>query len=1185
MKIQLILILCLFYFIKLNNSQANIFDTYTWTGDVGNYSIVLTGTDFSTEDNFVNVNGIASICSRPTNVGTYQRLVCPPSTINSNVVEGGNLVVFMRTYIGGPNSNTQNWKLFKKITVTLIDIITAGGPVTLSGQFLNVDTPSLVRVKIQDVDCQVLSVTSTQIQFISPQKSSSGSYPFSLIVGGFEYTANINYVYGTAPIFDNKYSWRTVDGKSVLALSGKYFSRYSNNIINVNGNEYTASLSNVVFGSQASIYLLSDVPTNSIAVGASFQVSVKVGGQSSDIKSFNFFKPLVTKTTSLFDIGGVAVFEGTFGMGEVSSIRLLTIGSITPVIQTFNTTAIKFKYSNQNAGTYNMILNMGGCESITSITCSTTPAPIISKYTWQQSGNILNLYGQWFGYYVSNLVYINNGNANTIETATLSSGYDVISLSPSVLPSIGDSFTVKVTVNGRSTTSNLVYIQSVSMTTQPLIKTGGIATFTGSYTVSYTNIVSLKIDGNQCQLSAISPNSIKFKYPSKAIGQYSLLINIGGFEYTTTVQYIDTQTPTLSNTYRWSNTGELIFTGTGISYVNQNQLIINGVPYDATLAVNSQVPGFDDITFTSSSLPTTLLQEDQLFTVQVSTNGLVSNIVTFNFIKKIFMNVTDIYSASGFKGSSYTNFTGTFGTSNTSIISLTIDNVPCTIYSISPTSIAFSNIGNINLGNCILLLNIGGLVYSTSINVLMVPAPKLLTTYNWISNDYMAFYGSTFCYTAENIAKINGVEYGTSNAYSINGIDQIYFDVRLLISSLTIGQTFTVKVYSGMGYSNLVSFIYIKSISINTVDIYNIDGLGSLSTIFNGSYSTSDSTAVSLYIGEVECTINSISPTLIDFSHSSNFKIGSNDLHINIGGFEYTTTVYIMSAPTPILLNSYYWSEDDNLILKGSTFNYKSPNKVNINSVDFNSPPAFSNNSIDQIKFNDNSTTSSLTIGQSFTVYVNNGFENSNSITFIYLKSISINTQSLNNTGGDATFSGDFYVSDTSLASLLIDNVEVQVTHISPNNISFQYPAKSNGEYNLFINIGGFEYLTKVQYVTKPTPSPSQTSDSQTTGTQTTGTQTAGTQTTGTQTTTTQTTGTQTTDTQTTGTGTQTTGTQTTGTQTTGTQTTGTQTTGTQTSGKPDEPSDEEHLSVSFKLPISFILTQFSLFLLLLPLL
>ncbi|KAN0003835.1 hypothetical protein ACTFIZ_009994 [Dictyostelium cf. discoideum] len=1186
MKIQIILILCLFYFIKLNNSQANLFDTYTWTGDVGNYSIVLTGTDFSIEDNFVYVNGIASICSRPTNVDTYQRLVCPPLAINSLLAEGGNLAVYMKTAIGGPISNTQNWKLFKKITVTLKDINTSGGPVTLSGQFLNVDlSNTLVRVKIQGVECQVLSVTSSQIQFISPQKPSSGSYPFSLVVGGFEYTSNINYVYGSPPTFDNKYSWKTVNGKKLLALSGKYFSQDSNNIIIVNGLEYTASTADAAFGSQASIYLLSDVPTNSIAQGASFQVSVKVGGQTSDVKNFNFIKLLVTKTTSLIDIGGVAVFEGEFGNGDITLIKSLTIGLLTPNLQILNTTAIKFQYPKQNVGTYNMILNMGGCELITSITYSATPAPIISKYTW--SDNVLSLFGQWFGYYEQNLIYINNVNAGTVQSATLSSGYDVVSVSPSSSPSIGDSFTVRITVNGRSTTANFVYIQSVSMTKKTLITPGGIATFTGSYTVSNPNIVSLKIDGTQCQLSVISPTSIKFIYPPKAIGQYSLLINIGGFEYTTTVQYTNPPTPTLSKTYRWSNTGELIFTGTGISYVNQNQILINGIPYDATPAVNSQVSGFDDITFTSN-IATILFREDQFFTAQVSTNGLVSNIVTFNFIKNITMNVTDIYNASGYKGSSYTRFYGTFGTSNTSIVSLIIDNVPCTVFSISPTSIDFSNNYNMNLGDCILILNIGGLVYSTSINVITPPGSKLLKTYNWISNDNMVFMGSTFCYNGPNIVNINGIEYEASYAYSVNGIDHIYFDVTVLISSLTIGQQFTVRVITGIGYSNSVSFLYMKSISINTVGIYNIDGLGSLSTIFYGSYGISDSNAVSLYIGDVECTINSIEPTLINFSHTLNLKIGSNNLHINIGGLEYDTTVYVMSAPAPILLNCYYWSVDGNLVLKGSTFNYKSPNKVNINSVDFNSPSAYSNNGFDQIEFNDNSSTSSLTIGQSFTVYVFNGFENSNSITFVYLKSISINTQSLNNTGGDATFSGEFYVSNTSLVSLLVDNVEVQVTHISPNSISFQYPANSNGEYNLLIKIGGFEYLTTVQYVTKPTPSPSQTtnsqtSDTQTTGTQTTGTQTTGTQTTGTQTIGTQTTGTQTTGTQTTGTqttGTQTTGTQTTGTQTTGTQTTGTQTTGTQTSGEPDEPSDEEHLSISFKLPISFILTQLSLFLL-----
>ncbi|KAN0015635.1 hypothetical protein ACTFIU_008376 [Dictyostelium citrinum] len=1211
MKILSIFVLCLFYFLKLINAQATIFDTYTWTGDVGNYSFVIYGTMFSIEDNFVTVNSIAAICSRPTYIDssqTVQRLVCPPSIINSKLEEGGDLVVYMKTYIGGPMSNIQNWKLYKQISVTLKDMNTSGGAVTLSGQFSKVNIDQ-VKVKIDGADCQVLSVTPTQVQFKSPQKQSIGLYPFSLIVSGFEYKANINYVYGVAPTLDNKYSWKKVNGMTLLVVSGKYFSQDSDNIIKVNGVDYAASTADAPFGSQANINLKSDAPTNSIVEGSSFQVSIKVGGQSSDVKTFELVKPSITKTPTLFDIGGIAVLEGTFGTGSSSLLRQFTISTATILLQTINTTAIKFQYS-INVGTYAMVLNLGGCELTTQITSSATPSPIINKYTWASNG-VLNLYGQWFGYYVPNSVYINNGNGDTVQTASLSNGYDVLVLTPSTaMPSLGDSFSVKVTVKGRSTTVNFIYMQSISMQTLPIYRTGGIATFTGLYTVSNPNVVSLTIDGTQCNVTTISPTSITFIYPSKAIGQYTLLIYIGGYEYSTTVQYTNPPTPTLLKTYRWSSTGQMIFTGTGISYVNPNQFIINGTNYGATLAVASLKPGYDDITFTDKTLPSSILQEDQLFTVQVSTNTLLSNVVSFNFIKNISMNVVNIYSVDGLGGSVFTTINGTYGTSNKEIASLTIGSVQCTINSISPTSIVFSHNSNFVLGYNSISLNIGGLMYYTSINVISPPTPTLLYSYYW-SNDIIVLKGSIFSYNSPNKVVINGFDYNSSPATLVNGNDEITFYDDFATSSLTIGQPFTVYVSNWVQDSNSVTFLYIKSISINTsVDIYSIDGLGGrASTIFSGLFGTTNNSAVSLYIGDVECNVNSIEQSLIDFSHSNPFPLGSNNVWISIGGFEYNTTVNVISPPKPILLNSYSWSADDNLVLKGSTFNYKSSNKVNVNGVDFDSPVAtFLNHSIDQIIFDDSAPTSSLTLGQSFTVYVNNGIENSNSVTFVYLRSISITTKSLNNTGGNATFSGDYYVSDTSLVSLSIDGVEVQITDISPNTISFQYPSKTIGEYNLLIKIGGFEYLTTVQYVTKPTPSPSQTTATQTTESQTTNSQTTESQTTGgSQTTESQTTGgnqttesqttggTQTTESQTTGgtqttesqttSGTPTTESQTTGTQTTNTQTTSTQTTAgtstsSQTSSKPELPSDE--LSISFKLPISFILITLSLFLLLL---
>ncbi|KAN0035454.1 hypothetical protein ACTA71_004724 [Dictyostelium dimigraforme] len=1206
MKSLSILILCFFYLIKLNNSTTVLFDTYTWSGPVNNYSIVLTGTGFATEDNFVNINGISTICSRPIiNSDGINVLTCPPSAVNSNVKEGGALQIFIKTDLfgGTPNSNTQNWRLFKLISVTLTNVITAGGPVTLGGQYSTTDS-SIVTVKIDGGSpCTIQSLTTSQIQFISPSKSAIGLYPFVLIIGGFQYNANINYVYGTPPTLDNKYSWKSYNGKTVLQLSGKYFSPNSNNIINVNGVDYSASNADASFGSQTSIYLLDDTVTNSIADGGTFQVFVKCGGQSTDTKTFQLIKLSISKTTSLYDIGGIATFEGTFGNGASSLIKAFTIGTSNPTLKSLTTTSISFQYSTLNAGTYSMVLNMGGCEITTSVIYSTTPSPIINKYKWP-SGNQLVLYGQWFGYYVSNIISVNNGNGITVTSAVVSSGFDTLSLSPTITPSIGDLFTVKIQVGSRSTTANFVYIQSVSMTTQLLNTTGGIVTFTGSFTVSNTAVITLTIDGSQCNIMSVSPTQLTFKYPVKTLGQYALLMYIGGFEYSTTVQYTNPPNPTILPTYKWGTDGGLYFTGCAFGYVNPNTILINAIGYSATLAVGSDVPGYDDITFSNAQLSLSLFQDDQLFTARVSTGGLFSNIVTLTFIKKIIMNVKDIYSVDGFGGSTFTTFTGTYGTSNKSIVSLSIGEVDCIVNSIVPTSIGFSYNSNLKLGSNDVLINIGGLDYKTLINVISPPKPTLFNSYYWSSNDILVLKGSTFSYKSSNKININGIDYNSLVSTSNNGNDEITFINNSATSALSIGQPFTVYVNNGVEDSNSVTFINIKSISMDIHEIYNVDGLGGgLYTNFTGSYGTNNISTSSLYIGDVECIINSIQPNSMEFSHDSNLQLGVNNIFINIGGFEYTTTINVISPPKPILLNSYYWSSDNFLVLRGSTFNYKSTNKVNINGVDFNSLVATLNNGNDEITFNDNSSISSLTVGQQFTVYINNGAQDSNSITFVFMKSISITTQNLNNTGGEVTFSGDYYVSDATFVSLLIDNSAVQITNITLNSISFLYPSKTNGEYNLLIRIGGFEYSTKVQYVTKPTPSPSQTTNVQTTGVettnaQTTGTQTTNVQTTGVETTNAQTTGAQTTNVQTTGvettnaqttgaqttdaqtTNTQTTGTQTTGTQTTGTQTTNAQTTGTQTS-KPESPSDEDVLSISLKLQISFILQAIFLLLLL----
>ncbi|KAN0034557.1 hypothetical protein ACTFIV_001082 [Dictyostelium citrinum] len=913
MKILLIFIFYFIYFIKLNKSAPVLFERYSWSTLNNINSLVLTGTGFDySSNNSAIINNVESVCSvaiASTTIQGYDQITCP-SSVTLSIVADSPMIVAVKS--NGQTSNVRSWYLINPISMTLRQVVTLGQKAQFNGVFTTKNL-SIVTISIDGSQCSVDTATPSYLVFLAPYKPKKGQYDFILEIGGLQYKANITYVDSGQPVLDYQYSWTTSpNGKTYLTIYGYHFTHYYYNIIILNGIEYNATAAVGDPGQLEMISLLDDEVTNSIQNGDMFSINVKVAGQISIFpKTFQKI-PFISfnESTPLLDIGGYIVFNGSFGYGTLSVDFIID----TQFVQVLNTypTWIGFNYYPKTNGTYSYKLNIGGLQLVGKLTYIQAPYPTLKKYEPVDGGKLV-LYGKWFGILVQNDIIINNGSAIIDAIPNQILGFDTLTFTPNVLLSIGDRFSVEVHVMGRSSNiGNFVYIQSISMETQTLNTTGGIATFSGSFTVSDIQYITLLIDGVQCDVKSVSPTQITFRYPPIVSGEYSMLINIGGFENSTTVKFTTPPSPTVKDTYKWSDDGVIIFKGTYFSYVNENYLIINGDTYNATLVLDdSEKVNYDQITFVETISPSSILQDGQEFTVKVSTGGLISNRVTF---------------------------------------------------------------------------------------------------------------------------------------------------------------------------------IYNKAISINSQEIYSVDGIGSEFTTISGLFSTLNKTIVSLYIELIEFNITSIEAHSINFSHDVNLNLGENDLLLNIGGLEYKTTINVIEPPKPILLNNYNWLPNDILVLKGSNFNYKSPNKVSINEIIYNSTLAKLNIDKDEITFDNNSSTSSFTIGQSFTVYINNGVEDSNSITFIHLKSISITTQTLNNTGGQVTFSGEYHVSNTTLVLLLIDDSTIKVTDITPNTISFNYPAKPIGEYNLIINIGGFEYSTTVQYITTPTsPSPSP-SPSPSTGTQTTGT-------------------------------------------------------------------------------------------------
>ncbi|KAN0028991.1 hypothetical protein ACTFIV_010859 [Dictyostelium citrinum] len=1164
------------------------------------YLMVISGTGFSyVYQNLAIINSATSnqsIAIQSTKNSSLDQFTITSTTPFVGMAEGTTYTFSVR--VGNQVSSQLILYYYREVSMTVTPLLSIGGKVTFVGVF-KVANPSVVSIKIGGLTCTVNAINTTSVTFTYPVMS-VGTYDLVMLFqNNYEFTTQITVSPTPAPTILNKIAW---SGSNELVIFGSSFSYVTSNVVQLNSTPFSILATASTTQPGYDQINLPSSATTFISEGSLFNVSITTVGQTSATQIFYLIKPITMTTQSLYTIGGEATFTGSYSTSNKSLATLKLDGSDAP-ITSLSPTSISFLYPYKSApGSFALVLNIGTIEISKTVAVSNSPIPtLMNKYYWttlENGDSALTFCGKYFTYYYKNIISINGTDYDSTPAtkSNLGSSYpDEIKLlnpTPQSLV-VGSSFSVKVKVSSQSTSLlNFIFIKSVSIDVLPLQSIGGVISFGGSYGTSDKSSVTFSINGIACYVISISPTAIQFQYPTYSAGTYQLIYFVGGFEYKTNVTYISSPPPQVLYKYEWTNDHRLIVNGKWFGYYGSNTIVLNDVEYVVASAVASPtIPGYDRISL-SSATPTSPLSIGQAFTIKVMVQGQSSNVVTFNFINSIVVNVKDLNTTGGI-----VSFTGMYGVSNKALVTLSINGTSCPLNSVSFSSITFRYPPfSGSPGQYPLLINVSGFEYTTNVQYVVPTSPVIFNKYKWSSDKTeLVIYGTSFSYDNLNSIIINGVNYTSTFAYGAEGSDAISFSLEDF--SIVEGQLFTIQIESGGLLSNIVSFNYIKEIYLSNEE--NLYTFGSSGTLLDGKFGTSNNTIISLSINGFECKVIEITPTTIKFSYPP-LSIGSQEILINIGGLDYSTRLNVVKPPAPTLLKSYYWSSSDIIVFKGSWFDYVTPNTVEINGDEFISSVASSNNGNDEITFGDDSSTSDLSIGDNFTVRVESSDQFSNSITFIYLKSILITTNELNSKGGNATFNGEYHVSDKSLATLTIDGSYCNVFELTGNSMTFGYPAKSDGIFDMFLNIGGFELSTTVTYKTPSTTAVQTiTTGSQitTTGSQTTGSQTttdsptSQTSTTGIQSTTTgsqsttngqTTTDSPTSQTSTTGSQSTTTGSQSTtvGSQST---TTGSQSTTNGQSTATNQPSttDDVNLSLSSKLLTPFILLKIIIIILL----
>ncbi|KAN0028980.1 hypothetical protein ACTFIV_010848 [Dictyostelium citrinum] len=135
----------------------------------------------------------------------------------------------------------------------------------------------------------------------------------------------------------------------------------------------------------------------------------------------------------------------------------------------------------------------------------------------------------------------------------------------------------------------------------------------------------------------------------------------------------------------------------------------------------------------------------------------------------------------------------------------------------------------------------------------------------------------------------------------------------------------------------------------------------------------------------------------------------------------------------------------------------------------------FSNNDVNPI--------SSLSTGDQFTLFINVDGQQSNTITFYYFISLSLNSPTLKlyiQGGGEFNLSGVFGTNDKTIVKVEINGVYCSISSVSTTNIILISYPKMNavGNYQITVNVGGYLLSSTIEYIDNSTPTPKPTSSS-----------------------------------------------------------------------------------------------------------
>ncbi|KAN0016201.1 hypothetical protein ACTFIU_006163 [Dictyostelium citrinum] len=240
---------------------------------------------------------------------------------------------------------------------------------------------------------------------------------------------------------------------------------------------------------------------------------------------------------------------------------------------------------------------------------------------------------------------------------------------------------------------------------------------------------------NATLLITIPNNEITLSIPKGEGSNKTFVANFGyQFKFSQTFTYSYEFPVIYSYSFRNNNNNNnsttFYLNGNGFSFINNNTITLNGVPYQLSIADtnNNDSNGDTSISFIDGEInPIDSMQIGQEFNVSINVGNQVSNTVTFYLYKSISISVSSLSDIKlNISGSSNSNgdvtFDGEFGTTNSKIVFVKINGIQCIVKSVTPQSLTISSYPPVpSVGKYQISINVGGLIFTDQIEYIENP--------------------------------------------------------------------------------------------------------------------------------------------------------------------------------------------------------------------------------------------------------------------------------------------------------------------------------------------------------------------------------------------------------------------------------------------------------------------------------